>query len=1044
MISRFFIDRPIFAWVIAIIIVLAGTLSITQLPVEQYPNLVPPIVSVSANYPGASAKVIEDSVTQVIEQVMKGIDNVEYMSASSSQGGANVSLTFETGTNPDMAQVQVQNKLQQALRQLPQVVQQQGVNVVKQTGGFLSMVAFYSDDPAMTRAALNDYVNVNIADPLARITGVGAVRAFGSQFAMRIWLDPYKLTQYKLMPSDVRQALLVQNTQVSAGQLGGLPAVQGQQLNAAITAQGRLQTVQQFRDIVLRVNGDGSSVKLSDVARIELGSENYDNVGFLNGHLSTGMGVALSPGANALKTATAVEAKLVELSQFFPKGMHYDVGVDTAEYVRLSIHEVVWSLGIATLLVVLIMFLFLGNLRATLIPTVAVPVVLLGTFGVLAVFGYSINTLTMFAMVLAIGLLVDDAIVVVENVERVMHEEGLSARDATRKSMEQITGALLGIALVLAAVFVPMAFFGGATGVIYRQFSVTIVAAMALSVTVALVLTPAICANFLHPKGADLSTESNRFFAWFNRHLRSVTLKYQSTVARVVHMPRSGFALYCVLVATAGLLLWRMPGGFLPAEDQGSVNIQAQLPAGATQERTLAVMDKLKDDIAAESASTRVVMQMSGFGGGAGQNSASSFLRLKPWSERNGSQSAFAIVNRLTRSVSTIRDARVFVSVPSTVRGLGSGSGIEMQLKDLNGIGHDALVAARERFIQLANADPALTQVRAGGADDQAEYHIDVDQAKAAALGLSINDVNDTLSTSLGGSYVNDFIYNGRVKKVYLMADAPYRMQPDDIEGWYVRNKSDEMVPLAQITSGSWTNSAPRIERYNAAEALSLNGEAAPGHSTGDAMQAIERLMTQMPTGVGYEWSGVSYEERKAGAQAGALYAISIVFVFLCLSALYESWSLPFSVMLVVPLGVLGALLFSSLRGLQNDVYFQIALVTTIGLAAKNAILIVEFAKKLHIEGMELVPATLQAVRIRLRPILMTSMAFMLGVMPLVLGSGAGAAGRIAIGTGVFGGMFAATLLGIFFVPLFFVVVHRYLAREVPADSSSSLVNSSR
>jgi hydrophobe/amphiphile efflux-1 (HAE1) family protein len=1030
--SRFFIDRPIFAWVIAIIIVLAGTLSITILPIEQYPNLVPPTVSINANYPGASAATVEESVTQVIEQVMKGIDNVEYMSAgSSSQGSASVTLTFTAGTDPDMAQVQVQNKLQQALRQLPQIVQQQGVNVIKQVSGFLSMVAFYSDDPAMTRADLSDYISTNVADPLARITGVGNVRAFGTPHAMRIWLDPYKLNQFKLIPGDIRQALLAQNTQVSAGQLGGLPAVPGQQLNAAITAQGRLQSVQQFRDIVLRVNNDGSSVRLSDVARVELGSENYDNVGFLNGKAATGMGISLAPGANALTTAAAVDDRLEELAKFFPKGLHYDVGFDTAQFVRLSIREVVVSLLIATLLVVLIMYLFLGNWRATLIPTIAVPVVLLGTFGVLSVFGYSINTLTMFAMVLAIGLLVDDAIVVVENVERLMHDEGLSARDATRKSMDQITGALFGIALVLAAVFVPMAFFGGATGVIYRQFSVTIVAAMALSVTVALVLTPAICAHFLRPADMQELSAAGGFFGWFNRHLRHITQQYQSLVERIVLRPRVGFITYPILIVLAGYLLWRLPSGFLPTEDQGSVNVQIQLPAGATQQRTLAVLDQLAKILQTEAESTRVTMQMAGFSfGGGGQNSAVSFLRLNPWSERDRNQSASAIAARLSRGVAGIRDARVFVNLPSTVRGLGNNNGFEVALQDLNGIGHDALVAVRERFIELAASDPVLTQVRAGGVDDQPEYHVEIDQAKAAALGLSIGDVNETLSTALGGSYVNDFINRGRVKKVYVQADAPYRMQPGDLDGWYVRNRSGEMVPLAQIAIGEWTRGAPRLERYNAAEALSLSGEAAEGYSSGDAMKAVERLMAQMPEGTGYEWSGASYEERKAGAQSTFLYAISLLFVFLCLAALYESWSLPFTVILVVPMGVLGALLFNNLRGLSNDVYFQIALVTTIGLAAKNAILIVEFAKKLYLEGMELVPATLQAVRIRLRPILMTSLAFMLGVMPLVLASGAGAAGRIAIGTGVLGGMFAATLLGVFFVPLFFVFVQRHLARE--------------
>jgi hydrophobe/amphiphile efflux-1 (HAE1) family protein len=1030
--SRFFIDRPIFAWVIAIIITLAGAISIRTLPIEQYPNLTPPTVSVNANYPGASARTIEESVTQVIEQAMKGIDNVEYMSgSSSSQGNAGVTLTFTAGTDPDIAQVQVQNKLQQALRQLPQTVQQQGVNVVKQTSGFLTMVAFFSDNPELTRADLNDYISTNVADPLARITGISGARAFGSPYAMRIWLDPYKLNQFKLMPGDVRQALLAQNAQVSAGQLGGLPAVQGQQLNATITAQGRLQSVQQFRDIVLRVNNDGSSVRLNDVARVELGSESYEYVGLSNGRPFSGLGISLAPGANALQAAAAVEDKLTELAKFFPPGLHYKISVDTAEFVRLSIREVVISLLIATALVVLIMYLFLGNWRATLIPTVAVPVVLLGTFGVLAAFGYSINTLTMFATVLAIGLLVDDAIVVVENVERVMHEEGLSARDATRKSMEQITGALLGIALVLAAVFVPMAFFSGATGVIYRQFSVTIVAAMALSVTVALVLTPALCATFLRPGDVKELGDTGGFFGWFNGNLRRVTLKYQALVERIINQPRLGFVAYAGLILLAAALLWRMPSSFLPSEDQGTVMAQVRLAPGATQQRTLAVQEQFLKVINTESDSLSMVTQMAGFSfGGAGQNAGTNFIRLKPWSERNRNQSATLIAGRLTRGAASIRDANIFVFQPSTIRGLGTGSGFEVELQDLSGVGHEALAAAREQLVQLAASDPALSQVRGEGGEDQPEYRVAVDQSKAAALGLAIGDVNDTLSTALGGSYVNDFINKSRVKKVYLQADAPYRMQPDDLEGWYVRNRSNEMVPLVQIARGEWTRGSPSLTRYNGSASLSLGGEAAAGYSSGDAMKAVEKLMTKLPAGVGYEWSGASYEERKAGAQSAFLYAISLLFVFLCLAALYESWSLPFTVILVVPLGVLGALLFNTLRGLSNDVYFQIALVTTIGLAAKNAILIVEFAKKLTMEGMELVPATLQAVRIRLRPILMTSLAFMLGVMPLVLASGAGAGGRIAIGTGVFGGMFAATLLGIFFVPLFFVFVQRHLARE--------------
>ncbi len=1028
--ARFFIDRPIFAWVIAIIIMLAGALSIRVLPIEQYPDLAPPSVSVSANYPGASAATVEESVTQVIEQTMKGIDNVVYMSGNSSLGSGSVTLTFEAGTNPVFAQVQVQNKLQQALRQLPQIVQQQGVNVTKQTAGFLTMLAFFSDSPSLTVAQVTDYLATTVADSLARVTGVGSVRAFGSPNAMRIWLDPYRLTQYKLMPSDVRSALLAQNTQVSTGQLGALPAVRGQDLNVTITSQGRLQTEDQFRNIVLRVNQDGSTVKLGDVARVELGSESYDFQATIGGRAGSYLAVTLAPGANALKTAAAVEDRMTSISKFFPAGLKYVVSFDTAEFVRLSIREVVITLLIATSLVVLIIYLFLGNWHATLIPAVAVPVVLLGTFGVLAAFGYSINTLTMFAMVLAIGLLVDDAIVVVENVERIMHEEHLDARAATIRSMEQITGALLGIALVLAAVFVPMAFFSGATGMIYRQFSITIVSAMALSVVVALTLTPAICANLLRPADVQQLDARGGFFGRFNQGLRGLTVRYQSAVARVVRLPAAGFGLYALLVACLGLIWWQLPSGFLPTEDQGSVMAQVQLPTGATQQRTIEVLTQLSDILKRESGAIRLSSSLTGFSfGSSGQASGMNIIRLKNWSERGPNDSAAAFAARVARAASNIRGANVFVIQPSTVRGLGNSTGFSVQLEDLGGLGHDTLIAARERFIELASREPALAQVRADGLADTAELRIDIDQPKALALGLSMADVNDTLSTTLGGSYVNDFINKGRVKKVYLQADAPYRMQPGDVTDWHVRNRSGEMVPLASIASTSWRAGPPRLERYNGSQAVGLSGEAAPGYSSGDAMDTAERLLTQLPAGIGYEWSGASYEERKAGSQAPALYAISILFVFLCLAALYESWSMPFIVMMGVPLGVIGALTAVSLRGLQNDVYFQIALVTTIGLSAKNAILIVEFAKKLHLEGLDTVDAVLQAARIRLRPIMMTSLAFMLGVLPLVLAHGAGAAGRIAIGTGVFGGMLTATLLSVFFIPLFFVFVQGRLAK---------------
>ncbi len=1040
--SRFFIDRPIFAWVIAIIIMMAGIFAMFGLPIEQYPEIAPTQVSVNANYPGASPEAIEQSVTQVIEQAMKGIDHLVYLSGSSSQGSGSVSLTFETGTNPDIAQVQVQNKLQQALRSLPQPVQAQGVNVVKSTGGWVLVLAFYVEDGNMTRTEISDYVATVVGDAVGRINGVGSANVFGSQNAMRIWLDPYKLNQYKLMPSDVRTAILAQNAQIATGRLGDLPAIQGQPITATITAQGRLRTPQQFRDIVLRVNEDGSSVTINDVARIEVGSESYDTIGWVDGKPSVGMGVQLASGANALQTAEAVLNRVTELEKFFPTGLKWVSSVDNAQFIRSSIEEVVVTLAEAIALVVLIMYLFLGSWRATLIPAIAVPVVLLGTFGVLYAFGYSINTLTLFAMVLAIGLLVDDAIVVVENVERLMHEEQLSPLEATRKSMDQITGALLGIALVLAAVFVPMAFFGGSTGAIYRQFSITIASAMALSVLVALVLTPALCATLL--KAPDSEVHGRRrglltlFFRWFNERLQKATLYYQKTVGRLLGHLGRGFAVYALLVMAVGGLLWWLPTSFLPDEDQGNVNVSVQLPPGSTQERTNTVLAQMASLLESEKGAYRHVMTISGRGmfGSPSQATGQAWVRLKSWDDRTSDQSAQALLNRLPRTLSGIRDADFMVRNPPAIRGLGNTSGFSLELQDLGGAGYEGLTQARDQFLKLAAASPVLSQVRAQGTDIEPEYRINVDLNKAAALGLDLGDINDTLSSALGGSYVNDFINKGRVKKVYMQADAPYRMQPGDLEGWYVRNRNDEMVPLASITSGEWAVGPPRLQRYNGVSSLSINGVPTEGYSSGDAMAEVEKLMTQMPAGIGYDWSGVSYQERLAGSQAPLLYAVSVVFVFLCLAALYESWSIPFSVMLVVPLGVLGALLATALRGLENDVYFQVGLITTIGLSAKNAILIVEFATKLMEEGHGLIEATLRAVRIRLRPILMTSLAFMLGVLPLMLGTGAGAAGRHAIGTGVFGGMLTATVLGLLFVPLFFLFVEKYFVRARPETAA--------
>jgi hydrophobe/amphiphile efflux-1 (HAE1) family protein len=1032
-VAPFFIDRPIFAWVIAIIIMLAGMLAIRKLPVEQYPNIAPTTITVNAVYPGASARALEESVTQIIEQSLTGIDHLVYIAASStSQGNANVSLTFEAGTDPDVAQVQVQNKVQQALRRLPQAVQTQGVTVNKATSGYLAMYAFYTDDGSLSRADLGDYVNSNLIDPISRVDGVGTVQTFGSGYAMRVWLDPFKLNQFRLMPGDIAAAINAQNTQVSAGQLGGLPASAEQQLNAIITAQSKLTTPEQFRNIVLRVNTDGSMVHLADVARIELGAENYDLSTRINGKPSIAMGASLASGANALRTADAIGARIAQLAQFFPPQLKYLVGYDSATFVRVSIREVVKTLFEAVALVVLIMFLFLQDLRATLIPTLAVPVVLLGTFGVLAVLGYSINTLTMFGMVLAIGLLVDDAIVVVENVERIMREERLSARDATRKSMAQITGALLGIALVLSAVLVPMAFFGGSTGVIYRQFSITIVSAMALSVLVALTLTPALCASLL--KEGDIAHLGERgALAWFERGFNAVSTRYQALIRGLIpHVKRSMLA-YVALIGLMALLFVKLPTAFLPTEDQGVLMAMIQLPSGATQQRTVAVQTQVERMLLADSKAIDTVMSISGRSfGGNGQNAGMTFVRLRPWGERRAANlSAAATGQRAQRGVGQIKDAMIFVQAPPQILGLGTSGGFDLELKDVGGVGRDTLVRARDQFLDLAHQNKLLNRVRVNGLADQPEFHVDIDQAKASALGLSIDSVNDTLSSAIGGSYVNDFVDRGRVKKVYIQADAAYRMQPGDLDNWFVRNTTGGMVPMAAVASGRWTLSPPSLERYDGASAIEIVGEPAAGVSTGSALRAVERIVSQLPTGIGYEWSGISYQEKLSGSQAPALYAISILFVFLCLAALYESWSLPFSVMLVVPLGIIGALAAATLRGLSNDVYFQVGLLTTVGLSAKNAILIIEFAKTLHEGGQEVAAAVLQAVRIRLRPILMTSLSFMLGVMPLVITSGAGAASRIAIGTGVFGGMLAATVLGLFFVPLFFLFVQGLFSKRL-------------
>ncbi len=1027
--AQFFIDRPIFAWVIGILVMLGGALAITTLPVSQYPAIAPPTISVYASYPGASARTLEDTVTQVIEQRMNGLDHLRYMSSSSdSAGNAQVTLTFEAGTDPDIAQVQVQNKLSLAMPQLPQEVQRQGVRVAKSVSNFLLIIGLVSEDGSMSRNDISDYAFTSVTDQISRVSGVGEVTTFGAPYAMRLWLDPARLAKYRLTPLDVSAAVLAQNAQVSAGNLGGLPAVEGQRLTATITVQTRLQTPEQFRAILLRVGADGSRVTLGDVARVELAGETSEIETYINGRPSGGIGVRLAAGANALQTAAAVKARVDELARYFPPGLKAVYPVDTTPFVRLSIEEVVKTLLEAIVLVFLVMYLFLQNFRATLIPTIAVPVVLLGTFGVLAAFGFGINTLTMFGLVLAIGLLVDDAIVVVENVERVMSEEGLPPRSATRKSMTQITGALVGIALVLSAVFVPMAFFGGSVGVIYRQFSITIVSSMALSVLVALTLTPALCATLLAPveKGHGLAKQG--FFGWFNRTYDRGAGRYQGVVGFLLKRRVRSMAAYLVLVALLGVLFSRLPTGFLPQEDQGLIYVQAILPPGSTMEQTRKVLARISDHLLTEEKeAVESVLAIAGFNfGSRGQSAAVAWVRLKPWGERAGLRlRADSVTGRVQKAMAGLKEANVFAFAPPAVTELGNANGFELQLQDRANLGHDALMAARNALLDLARKDPRLAKVRPGGLEDTPQFNIDVDQEKATAQGIPLAEVNQVLASTWGAAYLNDFMDKGRTKRVYMQADAPYRMNPEDLGRWYVRNRAGEMVPFSAFATGRWSFGPPKLERFNGVSAVAIQGEPAAGRSSGEAMAALEEIVAKLPPGIGFEWSGLSYEERLSGAGAPLLYAISLLVVFLCLAALYESWSIPVSVMLVVPLGVLGAVLAMLLRGLTNDVFFQVGLLTTVGLSAKNAILIVEFAKELHERGKGVVEAALEAARLRLRPILMTSLAFILGVLPLAIARGAGAGGQVAIGTAVIGGMISATVLAILFVPLFFILVAR-------------------
>ncbi len=1044
MLSNFFLDRPVFAWVIAIIMMLAGGLAIYNLPISQYPPIAPPSIAIDAFYPGASAETVENSVVQIIEQKMTGFDKLLYMSATSDASGAGrIELTFAPGTDPDLAWSQVQNKLQLAMASLPDVVQRQGVKVSKSTRNYLMLVGLISEDGSMDGIDLRDYAQSNIEKVLARVPGVGEVESFGSQYAMRVWLNPERLTDYRLTIDDVIERIRAYNVEISAGQFGAVPAVEGQRLNASIIVQNLLRTPEEFADIPLRTNSDGSIVRVRDIGRTELGTERYEINVLFNGKPNAALAIRQASGANALDTADAVKAKMEELSRYFPPGIKVIYPYDTTPFVKVAINEVVKTLFEAILLVFLVMYLFLGNFRATLIPTMAVPVVILGTFAVLGLLGYSINMLTMFAMVLAIGLLVDDAIVVVENVERVMNEEGISAREATRKSMGQITSALVGIGVVLAAVFGPMAFFGGSTGVIYRQFSVTIIAAMLLSVVVALILSPVLCASLLKPEagghdGAGGGSFLFRsFFRRFNQAFEWARDKYQAMVGRILAKRLRYVFIYLLIVVALGYLFQRMPSAYLPDEDQGTMFIQATLPSGSTIEQTQKVMDEIRDYLLVEEKeAVEACMTLAGRGfSGAGQNAGLAFVRLRDWELRDRPDlKVKALAARSMNRFSKIRNARVFAFAPPAVTELGISVGFDFQLQDRGGLGHLELMAARNQLLGMAAKDPRLTRVRPNGLEDVPEYRIDVDWEKAGTLGVPISSIHNTISAAFGSAYVNDFIQGGRVKRVYVQADAPYRMLPVDIERLYVRNGAGTMTPFTSISSGRWTYGSPRLERFNAFPSLNILGEPPPGRSSGEAMQAMEEIAAKLPRGVGFDWTGLSFQERMAKSQAPLLYAFSMIVIFLCLAALYESWTVPISIMLVLPLGVIGGVAASTLRGFPNDVYFKIGLLTVLGLTTKNAILIVQFAMTRVREGVGLVEATLEGSKLRLRPIVMTSLAFGFGVLPLAKATGAGAGAQTAIGTGVLGGMIAATFLATPFIPLFYVMVVQWFGRKKGAQ----------
>jgi len=1053
--AQFFIHRPIFAWVIALVIMLAGVLTLTKMPIAQYPTIAPPTVTIAATYPGASAETVENTVTQIIEQQMNGLDGLRYISSNSAGNGqASIQLNFEQGIDPDIAQVQVQNKLQSATALLPEDVQRQGVRVTKSGASFLQVIAFYSPDDSLSDADIKDYVNSNISEPLSRVAGVGEVQVFGGSYAMRIWLDPAKLSSFQLTPSDVANAIRSQNAQVAVGQLGGAPLTKDQVLNATVTAQSLLQTPEEFSNVFLKNTASGAQVRIGDVAKVELGSADYGFISKYNNKPAAGVAIKLATGANALDTAEAVEARLKELRTSYPQGMVDVLAFDTTPFIKLSIESVVHTLVEAVILVFIVMFLFLQNWRATIIPTLAVPVVVLGTFAVINVFGFSINTLTMFAMVLAIGLLVDDAIVVVENVERVMAEEHLDPVTATELSMKQISGALIGITSVLTAVFVPMAFFGGTTGVIYRQFSITLVTAMILSLIVALTFTPALCATLLKQHDPNKAPSNNvfaRFFRWFNHKFDRMSHRYQNGVSKLLHHRIISGVFYVVVIGILVLLFQKLPSSFLPDEDQGVVMTLVQLPPNASLSRTEQVVDTMTGFfLENEKEYVQSVFSVAGFSfTGVGQNAGLAFIRLKDWSERTTPEAQIGAIIQRGMALNVIAKDASYVmplQLPAMPE-LGVTAGFSFMLKDAGGNGHEKLMAARNAILGMAAQDPRLMGVRPNGQEDTPQYKISIDQAQAGAMGVSIADINSTMSIAWGGSYINDFVDRGRVKRVYVQGQADTRMMPEDLDKWYVRNNQGQMVPFSAFATGEWTYGSPRLERYNGISSVNIQGTPAPGVSSGDAMLAMQEIMAKLPSmgmqGYDYEWSGLSLEENEAGSETAELVGLSVLIVFLCLAALYESWSIPFSVLMVIPLGIVGAVVLTFLGmmiskdpNLSNNIYFKVAIIAVIGLAAKNAILIVEFAKDLQEEGEELLEATLHAARMRLRPIIMTTLAFGFGVLPLALSSGAGAGSQHSVGYGVLGGVISSTLLGIFFIPVFYVWI-RSIFKQKPKNRNN-------